>query len=202
MSNTIERSERVYNKVIKRFLDLFFSFWFILFLSPLILLLVIFNCFFTKFHPVFIQKRCGRNKKPFSIMKLRTLKLSAPNYEEKCKSDDYTKIGFFLRRTHLDELLQLFNIFIGQMSFIGPRPIILTLDEQINKRVEDGTIKLRPGLSGLAQVNERDFELSQMEKCAYDKEYLEKLSFGFDFVLIFKSIGVVFANLFRKRIRN
>ena len=189
-----------YNKVIKRVLDLFFSFVFIVVLSPVIVLSIIFNCFFTRFHPIFCQKRCGRNKKPFTIMKLRTLKLSAPNYEEKCEHSDYTKVGFFLRRTHLDELLQLFNIFVGQMSFIGPRPVILSLDEQISKRVEDGTIALRPGLSGLAQVNERDRELTQLEKCEFDKVYLERISFGFDLVLIFKSIGVVFVNLFRKRV--
>ena len=133
-------------------------------------------------------------------MKLRTLKLDAPNYEETCSYDEYTKIGFFLRRTHLDELLQLLNIFIGQMSFIGPRPVILTLEEQISKRVEDGSIALRPGLSGLAQINEKDRKLTQMEKCAFDKEYLARLSFGFDFSITFKSIGVVFANLFRKRV--
>ena len=132
---------------------------------------------------------------------MRTLRLGTPNYEEKCRHDDYTKIGFFLRRTHIDELPQLLNIFVGQMSFIGPRPIIFTLDEQINKRVEDGTIRLRPGLSGLAQVNERDRELSQMEKCAFDKEYLDKISFGFDMKMIFKSIEVVFVNLFRKRVK-
>ena len=134
------------------------------------------------------------------ILKLRTLKLNAPNYEEKCNDKDYTKIGFFLRRTHLDELLQLFNIFIGQMSFIGPRPIITTLYEQINQREEDGTLQLRPGLSGLAQVNERDLELPQMEKCKLDKEYLDNLSFGFDLKIVFMSISVVFVNLFRKRI--
>lgn len=195
------REQGVYNKVFKRLLDIFFSFMSIVIFTPFILLFLLINCFFTKFHPVFVQKRCGRNKKPFHIIKMRTLKLDSPNYEEKCKSTDYTGIGFFLRRTHIDELPQLLNIFIGQMSFIGPRPIILTLDEQINKRVEDGTIALRPGLSGLAQVNERDRELTQMEKCAFDKEYLNKLSFGFDFVLVFKSIGVMFVNLFRKRIK-
>ncbi len=194
------RANSFYNKVFKRLLDLFFSFLFIVVLSPVILISIFFNCFFTRFHPIFLQKRCGRNKKPFTIMKLRTLKLSAPNYEEKCKHSDYTKVGFFLRRSHLDELLQLFNIFVGQMSFIGPRPVILSLEEQINKRIEDGTIELRPGLSGLAQVNERDKELSQLEKCEFDKLYLRKLSFGFDFILVFKSIGVVFVNLFRKRV--
>ncbi len=196
-----DKSQSVYNKVFKRFLDIFFSFIYIILLSPIIIIFIIINCFFTKFHPIFAQKRCGRNKKPFTILKMRTLKLDAPNYEEKCSHNSYTKIGFFLRRTHIDELLQLFNIFVGQMSFIGPRPIILTLEEQINKRIEDGTIRLRPGLSGLAQVNERDIELTQMEKCAYDKEYLEKISFGFDTKLVFKSIGVVFVNLFRKRVK-
>ena len=198
---TKDRTNGIYNKVFKRILDIFFSFISIILLSPIIVLFLIINCFFTKFHPVFIQKRCGANQKPFHILKMRTLKLESPNYEEKCSHKDYTKIGFFLRRTHIDELLQLLNIFIGQMSFIGPRPIICTLNEQINKRVEDGTIKLRPGLSGLAQVNERDIELTQMEKCAFDKEYLEKLSFGFDTKIVFKSIGVVFVNLFRKRVK-
>lgn len=168
--NNNSKINSIYNKVFKRLLDIIFSFLFIVALLPIILLSTLINCFFTKFHPVFFQKRCGRDKKPFTIIKLRTLNVHAPDYEEKCRESDYTKIGFFLRRTHLDELLQLFNIFVGQMSFIGPRPVIMTLEEQINKRVEDGTIKLRPGLSGLAQINEKDHELSQMEKCYYDKE--------------------------------
>ena len=87
------------------------------------------------------------------------------------------------------------------MSFIGPRPIIMTLDEQIHQRELDDTIALRPGLSGLAQISERDFELSQQEKCKLDKEYLDKLSFGYDCKMIFSSIGVILVNLFRKRIR-
>lgn len=200
MNNCESKIDSFYNKVVKRILDLFFSFLFIAVLSPLIFLSIIVNCFFTRFNPIFCQKRCGKNKKTFTILKLRTLKLDAPSYEEKCNHCDYTRIGFFLRRTHLDELLQLLNIFIGQMSFIGPRPIILTLDFQINKRIEDGTIKLRPGLSGLAQINERDRELTQLEKCVFDKTYLDNISFGYDFVLFFKTIGVVFVNLFRKRI--
>ena len=200
MSYVLTKKQKVYLSF-KRCLDILFSFIFIIVFLPLILLSILVNCFFTKFHPVFTQKRCGRNKKPFMIIKLRTLKLDAPSYEEKCSHDSYTKIGFFLRRTHLDELLQLFNIFVGQMSFIGPRPIILTLNEQISKREEDGTIYLRPGLSGLAQVNERDIELTQMEKCKYDLEYLQKMSIGFDVKLIFMTIGVVFINLFRKRIK-
>ena len=200
MSYVLTKKQKAYLPF-KRCLDIFFSFIFIIVFLPLMLLSVLVNCFFTGFHPIFIQKRCGRNKKPFNIIKLRTLRLDAPSYEEKCSHDSYTKIGFFLRRTHLDELLQLFNIFVGQMSFIGPRPIILTLNEQISKREEDGTIVLRPGLSGLAQVNERDIELTQMEKCKYDLEYLEKMSFGYDIKLIFMTIGVVFINLFRKRIK-
>ena len=199
MAENIQRINSTYNRFFKRVLDIFFSFIFIIVLSPIIIILIIVNCFFTKFHPIFVQKRAGRNQKAFNIIKLRTLKLEAPNYEERCKYEDYTKIGFFLRRTHLDELPQLLNIFVGSMSFIGPRPVIVTLEEQIKQRVNDGTIMLRPGLSGLAQINEKDTPLSKMEKCAFDKQYLENLSFGEDFKILILSFSVVICNLFRKR---
>ena len=89
------KANSVYNRIFKRIFDIFFSFAFILVFLPILFLSTFINCFFTKFHPIFIQKRVGRREKSFHIIKLRTLKLDAPAYEEKCKDVDYTKIGFF-----------------------------------------------------------------------------------------------------------
>lgn len=191
----LKTSQKIYLPF-KRLFDIFFSFVLILFLIPLFILTLIINSFFTKFHPIFLQKRCGRNLKPFTIIKFRTLNLDAPKYQETCSEIYYTKIGFFLRKSHIDEIPQLFNIFLGQMSFIGPRPIILTLTEQIEKRIEDQTIGLLPGLTGLAQVNERKRKLTQMEKCRFDKVYLDEISFKTDFKIVFLTISILFVNLF------
>ena len=87
----------------------------------------------------------------------------------------------------MDELFQIWNILKGEMSFIGPRPIILTLDEQINKRVEDGTIRLRPGLSGLAQVKGRN-AISWEEKLDWDLKYIERITFWGDLKLVFATV--------------
>lgn len=190
----------IYNILFKRMLDIFFSFILLILLFPLMVILIVFNCFFTKCKPLFIQKRCGKSLKPFFILKLRTLKNNAPSYVEKSDIDMYTKIGFFLRKSHLDEIYQLFNILFGQMSFIGPRPIILSLTKQIEQRIQDETIYLRPGLSGLAQIEEKDVELTQIQKCEYDKEYLNKLSFKTDLLIFLKTFNVVFSNIFRKKV--
>ena len=196
---TLDRANSFYNRFAKRLFDCFLSLILVIVLSPILCILLIINSFFTGFRPLFVQKRFGRNKTIFYIIKLRTLVLSAPNYEEKSSMKDYTGIGFFLRKTHLDELFQLFNIFIGQMSFIGPRPIICSLTQQTNQREIDGVFELRPGLSGLAQINERDKELSQKEKCFFDKQYLATLSFGLDAKIFLKSINVTLVNLFRNK---
>ncbi len=193
------KSGSFYNVFVKRLLDIVFSLLAIIIFFPLLFFVFIINCIFTKFHPIFIQKRCGRNAKEFLIIKFRTLLLNSPSYEEKCNGNNYTKIGFFLRKTHLDELPQLFNIFAGQMSFVGPRPIITILNDQIDGRIANGSIALRPGLSGLAQLNESNKELSRKEKCEFDKIYLDNMSFILDLKIVVLTIPHIVKNTFRKK---
>ena len=158
----------------------------------------IINLFVTKGHPIFGSKRIGRNGKRFKLLKFRSMRIDADpemtagneNVEEYM-----TKFGKFLRRSSLDETLQLFNILIGQMAFIGPRPLIDVGNDAITnqKRRENGSISLRPGISGYAQLHTRA-NLECLSKAQYDYEYYQRISFWFDvkiFVLtIFSAFGV------------
>jgi O-antigen biosynthesis protein WbqP len=101
-----------------------------------------------------------------------------------------TRMGKFLRKTSLDELPQLFNILKGEMSFIGPRPLVLSEDEIHAARLQKGIYSLRPGLTGLAQINGRDL-LNSEKKIVYDEQYLKTISFKTDFIIAFKSIYMV-----------
>lgn len=150
---------------------------------------------------LFRQKRFGAKKKFFWILKFRTLSEDAPRdipthrfFEIEKYSTSWQKK---IRRSSLDELPQLFNIFLGNMSFIGPRPALWNQDDLINERDKYRDKKgktvndIRPGLTGLAQINGRDL-LSIQEKAKYDGEYLEKLSFQMDVYCFFKTIMKVF----------
>lgn len=142
------------------------------------------NLFVTHGHPVFRSERVGKNGKPFNLIKFRSMSSSVdPNLTsaEREGLDCLTGFGRFLRKTAIDETLQLFNIFIGQMSFIGPRPLIDVRDDSntIKLRKENGSIVLRPGLSGYAQINRNSIKTSE-KKAEYDLYYLQHLSFFFD----------------------
>lgn len=150
--------------------------------------------------PVFFkQKRYGRNKTYFNILKFRTMKVDTPDVPtDKLENpEEYiTGIGRVLRKTSLDELPQIFNIFVGQMSFIGPRPALWNQKNLIKLRDKVHANDVRPGLSGWAQINGRD-DISEKKKAKLDGEYMERLSFFFDikcffgtFMKVFKSEGV------------
>ena len=199
MKEKAKRNHKPY-LVFKRILDAFFSLFFILVFSPVLLLVLIMNAFASKGHPLFVQLRSGKNDKPFKIVKFRTMKMEVPSYvtsEELGTSNElYFKFGFFLKRTHLDELPQLFNILIGQMSFVGPRPGLTTQTDLIGYRKANGSIALTPGLTGLAQVSVgNEGPLTQLAKSELDKVYLDKVSFLFDLKIIFKTFGQVFGNM-------
>lgn len=184
----------MYRKFFKRMIDLLLSFIGIVFLIPLWIILPI-ALYINDPGPIlFVQKRYGRYKKPFKILKFRTMKASAP-HEVATRELDHpeqyiTKFGKFLRITSLDELPQLFNIFLGKMSIIGPRPVILEEIDLIVERDKYGANDVRPGLTGLAQINGRD-EVDVESKAKLDGEYVEKMSFGFDFKCFIKTIKVV-----------
>jgi O-antigen biosynthesis protein WbqP len=139
---------------------------------------------------LFKQKRIGQNKKTFYLFKFRTMRIDTPSDvpTHLLKNPDQwiTPIGKFLRKTSLDEVPQLFNILRGEMSIIGPRPALWNQDDLIAERDKYGVNKLRPGVSGWAQINGRD-TLPIKVKAKLDGEYVLKQSFWFDLYIIFKT---------------
>lgn len=145
---------------------------------------LIVNAIVTKGHPFFIRHRIGKNSKPFKILKFRSMKLEAnPHMSSKDieAQRNVTGFGKFLRATSIDETPQLLNIFIGQMAFIGPRPLIDASYDSITieKRKENGADAIKPGISGYAQIHKRA-ELDPVRKAEFDLIYMEKMSFWFD----------------------
>ena len=184
----------MYKHFFKRMIDIVLSFIGIVVLMPIwiILSLAIFindpgTIFFT-------QKRVGKNKKLFKILKFRTMKTSTPHdmptHMLENPEQYITKVGSFLRKTSLDELPQIFNIFVGQMSIIGPRPALWNQDDLIAERDKYGANGVKPGLTGWAQINGRD-ELEIADKAKFDGEYVKKMSFGFDCKCFFGTIKSV-----------
>ena len=154
------------------------------------------NAIVTKGHPFFARHRIGKNGKPFRCLKFRSMKITANPHmtsRDKDLEKDVTGFGKFLRRTSIDETLQLFNIFIGQMAFIGPRPLIDVSEDVItvNLRKENGASQLRPGLSGYAQIHKRG-ELDPETKAMYDGIYFEHFSLWWDIKIFVYTILCVF----------
>ena len=143
------------------------------------------NAIVTKGHPFFARHRIGKDGKAFVLLKFRSMKNDTDPHMsslDKGVYDNLTGFGKFLRATSIDETLQLFNIFVGQMAFIGPRPLIDVNKrdvETIELRKKNGSIKLRPGLSGYAQIHNRA-ELNPKEKAMYDGIYFEHFSLWWD----------------------
>jgi O-antigen biosynthesis protein WbqP len=139
---------------------------------------------------LFKQKRIGQNKKFFYVLKFRTMRIDTPKdvptHQLKNPDQYITPIGRFLRKTSLDEVPQLFNILKGEMSIIGPRPALWNQDDLIAERDKYGANKLRPGVSGWAQINGRD-TLTIQEKAKLDGDYVKKQSFWFDIYIIILS---------------
>ena len=191
----------MYQKFGKRFLDILLSACGILVLSP-VYLLVALAIKIDDPGPVFFrQKRVGLHKSYFQILKFRTMKMETPKDVPTHLLDNpqqyITRVGRILRKTSLDELPQIFQIFTGDMSIIGPRPALWNQYDLIAERDKYGANDVRPGLTGWAQINGRD-ELPIDVKARLDGEYVEKLSFAFDckcffgtIISVLKSDGVV-----------
>lgn len=184
----------MYKHFFKRVIDLTLSFIGIIVLIPVWIILGL-AIFISDPGPIFFkQKRVGKKKKLFKILKFRTMKKSTPHDVPTHlleNPDQYiTKVGKFLRKTSLDELPQIFNIFVGQMSIIGPRPALWNQDDLVAERDKYGANDVKPGLTGWAQINGRD-ELEIPVKAKLDGEYVEKLSFGFDLKCFFGTIKSV-----------
>ena len=135
---------------------------------------------------IYWSERVGKNKKNFEMPKFRTMWIDTPaiaTHKMINPEEFLTPIGGFLRRNSLDELPQLFSIFVGDMSFVGPRPALFNQDDLIQLRTDKRVHKIKPGVTGWAQINGRD-ELSIMEKVSFDCEYLEFQSFWFDMKIL------------------
>ena len=171
----------------KRFFDFTVSLLLIILLSPLFVIIGIIVLIDDGGPVVFKQYRVKKDNKLFFIYKFRTMKNNTRNTSTVDLTEaefQITKSGRFLRKTSLDELPQLFNVLLGDMSFVGPRPLIPEEKEIRNLRKEYGVYSVRPGITGWAQVNGRDM-LTDEEKALFDKEYVEKQSFIFDIKIIF-----------------
>ena len=174
-------------KYIKRLLDFVTSFGLVLLLFPIILFFTIFLSIANKGSAFFIQRRPGKNEKIFKIIKFKTMN-DKRDANGKLLSDKerITKIGSFVRKASIDELPQLFNVLKGDMSFIGPRPLL----EKYLPYYTDFERKrhlVRPGITGLSQVNGRNF-IMWVDRIKLDVEYSENLSFNMDLKLIFQTI--------------
>ena len=146
--------------------------------------------------PVFFkQKRVGKKKKLFNILKFRSMYTdtdpNAPTHQLDDATSHITKVGKFIRKTSIDELPQIFNIFAGQMSFVGPRPALWNQDDLIAERDKYHANDIKPGLTGLAQISGRD-ELEIPVKAAFDGEYVKKREFFYDIGLLFRTAFSVF----------
>lgn len=183
-----------YRKFGKRALDILLSGCGVILLSPVYLLLAIAIKIDDPGPVFFRQKRVGLHKTHFQILKFRTMKMSTPHDVPTHQLEDpaqyITRMGKFMRKTSLDELPQILQIFTGKMSIIGPRPALWNQFDLIAERDKYGANDIRPGLTGWAQINGRD-ELSIETKARLDGEYVQNLSFAFDCRCFFGSFAAV-----------
>ncbi|CAM3863742.1 sugar transferase [Rheinheimera salexigens] len=171
-----------------RLLDFLFSFFGLVFALPFLVILFIIGLFDTG-SPIFMQQRVGRNKKPFTLIKFRTMKVDTASVASHLAStSSITKFGGFLRKTKLDELPQLWNVLLGDMSLVGPRPCLFNQEELIAEREQRGVLKARPGITGLAQVNEIDMSTPVL-LAETDAKMLAKLTIADYFKYIFMTVA-------------
>lgn len=177
--------------IIKRMADFIFALLGLIILSPAFIILIIAIKVDSEGPILFKQKRVGIDKSHFNMLKFRTMRMDTPKdmptHLLENPEQYITKVGKFLRRTSLDELPQIWNIFVGQMSIIGPRPALWNQYNLIAERDKFGANDIRPGLTGWAQINGRD-ELPIEVKAKLDGEYVEKMGFGMDVKCFFRTI--------------
>ena len=172
----------------KRLFDFFFSFFGILFLFPVMAVLYIIGLFDTG-SPIFKQERVGKNKKPFILYKFRTMNEKAKSVATHlADSSDITKFGAFLRKTKLDELPQLFNVLLGDMSLVGARPNLFNQTELIQEREKRGVYSHLPGITGLAQISQIDMS-TPVKLAEKDAEMLNDLTIKNYFYYILATVG-------------
>ena len=189
LSNVANKASALYS-ISKRTMDIVSSLVGLILLSPLFLLVAILIKLDSKGPIIFKQIRIGKNSKPFYIYKFRSMKIDAPNLstEEFINDSDFTtKVGKFIRKTSIDELPQLVNILKGDMSIVGPRPVIEREVRLLELRKECNVDSILPGITGLAQINGRD-NIDDYEKVKYDFEYLSKRNLVLDIKIIINTV--------------
>lgn len=179
----------------KRFFDFFFSLLALIVLSPVILILSLLVLVSSGSPVIFKQERVGYGNRLFTIYKFRTMKdgmrqTRTEDLTEEEIENDITFVGKILRKLSLDELPQLYNILKGDMSFVGPRPLIPQEEEIRVLREKYNVYSVRPGITGWAQVNGRDF-ISDEQKAKLDKEYVENRTLLMDIKIMFRTVWVV-----------
>lgn len=190
---TTDHKPSFYEAVVKRLLDIILSFGGLVILSPVFLILSLWILIDDPGTVLFTQKRVGRDKQYFKLHKFRSMKMSTPHDKPTHMLENpeqyITRSGRFIRAHSLDELPQIWDIFIGNMSVIGPRPALWNQDWLTAERDRYGANDIKPGLTGWAQINGRD-ELEIEDKAKLDGEYSSKLSFGMDCKCFLGSIHV------------
>lgn len=186
--------KRIYDWYVKRGLDFSISLIILIILSPLLAIVALLIKIDSPGNVFYTQERPGKNQKLFKVYKFRTMKTGADRYQKvgvEVMKDDarITPFGRFLRRFKIDELAQLFNIIKGDMAIVGPRP---SLPEYLDKyeEWEKRRFAVRPGLTGLAQVNGNIY-LERQEKSRYDVMYVDKISLWMDIKIILKTVAIV-----------
>ncbi len=181
----------IYKSFFKRLLDIVLSLCGIVILSPVYLVVALVIVINDPGPVLFKQKRVGKNKKLFWLYKFRSMKMATPHdvptHQLKNPEQYLLKCGRFLRKYSLDELPQLFNIIKGDMSIIGPRPALWNQNDLIEERDKFKANNIKPGLTGLAQINGRD-ELPIIDKARYDGEYANNINFLSDMKIFFSSV--------------
>jgi O-antigen biosynthesis protein WbqP len=147
---------------VTRIFDILFSFLGLVLLSPILIVLIIIGYFDTG-SPIFQQERVGKGLKPFRLVKFRSMHVNAPSVATHlANASSITPFGSFLRKSKLDELPQLWNVFVGDMSLVGPRPNLFNQVELIQERDSRGVYSVRPGITGLAQINKIDMSTPEL----------------------------------------
>ena len=150
------------NNVLIRTLDFLMAFFGLLATFPILFIVTIIGYFDTR-SPIFIQERVGKNKRPFKLIKFRTMSVDTKSVASHLASTaSITKLGAYLRKTKIDELPQLINVLKGEMSFVGPRPNLFNQEELMTEREQRGVYDVLPGITGLAQVNTIDMSTPKL----------------------------------------
>lgn len=173
--------------ILIRLFDFIFSLVGLIITSPVLVVIAIIG-FFDTGSPIFYQQRVGRNRKPFTLIKFRTMEKSTRHVASHlANKSSITSFGHFLRRTKLDELPQLWNVLKGEMSLVGPRPCLFNQEELIAERDRRGVFDVRPGITGLAQVNEIDMSTPAL-LAETDAKMLKHLTVGTYWKYVFMTV--------------